>query len=122
MSRPGGEFREQGDAEWIVIRGQLRGHNDTPFGVGPGVGRPKGVFGGFIYFQLVILFFEVVPLMMEFTWRRRLNRIRSPFRTTIFKEPLKIRDAVSKGRVSSVEWGKLEAKPGNVLRTSEASI
>jgi hypothetical protein len=23
---------DQADAEWIVIRGQLRGHNDTPFG------------------------------------------------------------------------------------------
>jgi hypothetical protein len=27
-----GEFRDQGDAKWIVIRGQLRGHNDTPSG------------------------------------------------------------------------------------------
>ena len=26
-----GEFRDQGDANWILIRGQLRGHNDTPF-------------------------------------------------------------------------------------------
>jgi hypothetical protein len=27
-----GEFHDQGEAKWIVIRGQLRGHNDTPFG------------------------------------------------------------------------------------------
>jgi hypothetical protein len=25
-----GEIHDQGDAKWIVIRGQLRGHNDTP--------------------------------------------------------------------------------------------
>jgi hypothetical protein len=53
----GGEFHDQGDAEWIVIRGQLRGLNDTPFKrptpgrpVGhPGVGRPQGVVGGLSY-------------------------------------------------------------------------
>jgi hypothetical protein len=27
-----GEFQDQGDAKWIVIRGPSRGHNDTPFG------------------------------------------------------------------------------------------
>jgi hypothetical protein len=27
-----GEFHDQGDAKWIVIRGPSRGHNDTPFG------------------------------------------------------------------------------------------
>jgi hypothetical protein len=45
------EFHNQGDAKWIVIRGQLRGHNDTPFGrpapgwpIGRlGSGRPQGV-------------------------------------------------------------------------------
>jgi hypothetical protein len=26
---PAGEFHDQGDAKWIVIRGQLWGHNDT---------------------------------------------------------------------------------------------
>jgi hypothetical protein len=49
------EFHDQGDAKWIVIRGQLRGHNDTPFGrPTPGwpIGRlvfgcPQGVFGVF---------------------------------------------------------------------------
>jgi hypothetical protein len=53
-----GEFRDQGDAKWIVIRRLVRGHNDTPFGrsisgrpIGcPGVGRPHGVFGGFSYY------------------------------------------------------------------------
>jgi hypothetical protein len=27
-----GESHDQADAEWIVIRTQQRGHNDTPFG------------------------------------------------------------------------------------------
>jgi hypothetical protein len=53
-----GEFHDHRDAKWIVIRGQLRGHNDTPFGrptpgrpIGrPGFGRPLGEFGGFGYY------------------------------------------------------------------------
>jgi hypothetical protein len=47
-----GEFHDQRDTKWIVIRGQLRGHNDTPFGGAnprPVVGHPWGVFGGFSY-------------------------------------------------------------------------
>jgi hypothetical protein len=32
VDNPMAEFHYQGDAKWIVIRGQLRGHNDTPFG------------------------------------------------------------------------------------------
>jgi hypothetical protein len=52
-----GEFHDQGDAEWVMIRGPLRGHNDTPFGrptpgrpIGhPGVGLPQGVLGGLNY-------------------------------------------------------------------------
>jgi hypothetical protein len=64
-----GKFHDQGDAKWIVIRGQLRGHNDMPFGQPtPGVGRPQGVFGGFIYYELVILIFNIVPLIMEYTF------------------------------------------------------
>jgi hypothetical protein len=51
----GVKFHDQGDAKWMVIRAQLRGHNDTPCGrpapgrpVGRlGVGRPQAVFGGF---------------------------------------------------------------------------
>jgi hypothetical protein len=42
-----GKFHDQGDA-WIVIKGQLRRHNDTPFGrptPGRHLGRP-GVGGG----------------------------------------------------------------------------
>jgi hypothetical protein len=47
-----GDSHDQADAEWIVIRTQLRGHNDTPFGWPapgrpsgrPGSGRPSGVF------------------------------------------------------------------------------
>jgi hypothetical protein len=53
-----GEFHDQGDAKWIVIRGQLRGHNDTPFGRPtpgrpisfPVVSCPQGVFGGLSYY------------------------------------------------------------------------
>jgi hypothetical protein len=29
-----GEFHDQGDVKWVAVRGQLRGHSDTPFGVG----------------------------------------------------------------------------------------
>jgi hypothetical protein len=55
-----GEFHDQGDAKWIVIRAPLSGHNDTPFGrpspgrliSNPGVGRPSGVFGDFSYYLL----------------------------------------------------------------------
>jgi hypothetical protein len=62
-----------GDAERIVIRGQLSGHNDTPFGrptpsrpIGHlGIGHPQGIFGGLSYYLLVIFFFNIVPLIME---------------------------------------------------------
>jgi hypothetical protein len=47
-----GESHDQADAEWIVIRTQLWGPNDTPFGWPapsqpsgrPGSGCPSGVF------------------------------------------------------------------------------
>jgi hypothetical protein len=47
-----GEFHDQGDAKWMVIWRQLRGHIDTPFGrptpgrpIGrPEVGHPQAVF------------------------------------------------------------------------------
>jgi hypothetical protein len=52
-----GKFHDQGDAKWLVIGGQLRGHNDMPIGrqtlgrpIGcPVVGRPQDVFGGVSY-------------------------------------------------------------------------
>jgi hypothetical protein len=53
------------DAEWIVIRRPLRGHNDTPFGrptPGRPIGHPQGVFGVFSYYSLVMLFLIVVCL------------------------------------------------------------
>jgi hypothetical protein len=65
-----GKFHDQRDAKWVVIRGQLRGHNDMPFGLPtlgwpigrPVVGRPQGVIGGFSYFKVVIiLFLNIVP-------------------------------------------------------------
>jgi hypothetical protein len=39
-----GEFHHQADAEWIVIRGPLRGHNNTPCGR-PTPGRLVGRLG-----------------------------------------------------------------------------
>jgi hypothetical protein len=36
----------------------------------PGVGRPQGVFGGFSYYLLVMLFFKIVRLIVEFTRSR----------------------------------------------------
>jgi hypothetical protein len=47
-----GKFYDQADAKQIAIRGQLRGHNNTPFGrptpgrpIGPqGVGHSQGTF------------------------------------------------------------------------------
>jgi hypothetical protein len=48
-----GEFRDQADAEWRVIRGPLRGHHDTPYrrpmAVRP-IGHACGVFDVFSYF------------------------------------------------------------------------
>jgi hypothetical protein len=40
----GGQFHDQVDAKWIVIRGQLRDRNDTPFGR-PSAGRPIAAQG-----------------------------------------------------------------------------
>jgi hypothetical protein len=59
-----GEFRDQGDAKWMVIRGQLRGHNDTPFGR-PTPGRPIGRPGGWppsehIWFFLLLLISNII--------------------------------------------------------------
>jgi hypothetical protein len=52
-----GKFHDQGDAKWIVFRGQLRHHNDTSFGrrtpgrpIGLSAGRPQDVFGGLSYY------------------------------------------------------------------------
>jgi hypothetical protein len=52
-----GGRRDKADAEWIVIRRPVSGHNNSPFGrptpgrlIGrPGVGHPQGVFGVLIY-------------------------------------------------------------------------
>jgi hypothetical protein len=32
-----------------------------------GVGLPQGIFSGFSYYELVVIFFNIVPLIMEFT-------------------------------------------------------
>jgi len=54
----GGKFHDQGDAKWIVIRGQLWGDDDTSCGQRargwpidrPGSGHPQGLFGDFSYY------------------------------------------------------------------------
>jgi hypothetical protein len=83
-----GEFHDQADAKGIVIRRSLWGHNDTLCGrPAPGrpISRPKsghlqGIMGGFSYYQLVIIIFNIVPLIMEFTihistWSYTENRV-----------------------------------------------
>jgi hypothetical protein len=52
-----GEAHDQADAEWIVIRRQLRGHNDTPFGR-PAPGRPSGRPGGLAALQAYFVCFS----------------------------------------------------------------
>jgi hypothetical protein len=70
-----GGCHDLADAEWIVIRRPLRGHNDTPFGqptpsrpIGRrGVGHAQSVFGIFSYYLLVILFLNMVCLTVALT-------------------------------------------------------
>jgi hypothetical protein len=53
-----GGCHDYANAEWIVIRGLLKGKNYMPFGrktpsqaiTRPGVGRPQGIFGVFSYY------------------------------------------------------------------------
>jgi hypothetical protein len=47
LATPSGEFHDQGDARWVVIRGQLRRRNDTPFRW-PTPGQPIGQPGGWL--------------------------------------------------------------------------
>jgi hypothetical protein len=51
-----GQFHDPGDAEWMVIRGQLRGFNDTPSRPisRQVIGCPQGVFGGLSYYAVVL--------------------------------------------------------------------
>jgi hypothetical protein len=63
-----GEFHDQVDAKWIVIRRSLWGHNDMPCGwpasgrpIGhPGSGSSQGVFGGLSYYQLLMLSSNII--------------------------------------------------------------
>jgi hypothetical protein len=47
-----GKIHDQGDAKWIIIKGQLRGHNNAnPANIArPVVGRPQVVFGGLSFY------------------------------------------------------------------------
>jgi hypothetical protein len=47
-----GEFHGQGDAKWLVIKGQLRGHNDMPLGR-PTQGWPSQ--GRILWFKLLFI-------------------------------------------------------------------
>jgi hypothetical protein len=57
-----GEFDNQGDTKWIVIRGLLRVHKDTPFGwltpagllAARGLAALRAYLVVFSYYQLVI--------------------------------------------------------------------
>jgi hypothetical protein len=56
-----GGFQDQGDAKWIVIREQLRGHNAMPFGqptATPGwpIGRPGVAAWGWLPLRCVWCF------------------------------------------------------------------
>jgi serine/threonine protein kinase len=71
-----GEFHDQGDTKWIVIRRSLWGHKDTPCGQPAPAGLSaarRANFGGLSYYQLVMvirnIFVYIVPLIMEFTCR-----------------------------------------------------
>jgi hypothetical protein len=63
------------------------GHNDAPCGrptpgrpIGrPGVGHPQGIFGVFSYYQLAMLFFNMVCLIMALAWSESLR-----FSSTVF--------------------------------------
>jgi hypothetical protein len=69
------KFHDQGDATWIVFRGQLRGHYDTPYRL-PGGWPPSGRIW---WFRLLlfsnILFLNIVHLIMKFTTKCAKNGI-----------------------------------------------
>jgi hypothetical protein len=70
-----GEFHDQGDTKWIVIRRSLWGHNDTPSGrpapgrsIGcPGSGCLQSVIGVFQLLSISNTNFKDCPLLVEFT-------------------------------------------------------
>jgi hypothetical protein len=76
-----GDFHDQADAEWIVFRGQLRGHIDTPCGRPTGWLQPptglsatQGLATLRAYFVFsVTLFFNIVRAIMELTFAVRLR-------------------------------------------------
>jgi hypothetical protein len=52
----------------MIVRGPLRGHNDTPCGR-PNLSRPAGwPLFVFRFYQLLILFLNIVRLIMESTF------------------------------------------------------
>jgi hypothetical protein len=95
-----GEFHDQADAKWIVIRGPLRGHNDMPR---PAYRLPRGwpPLGCIWWFYLLWIsdiIFRIICLIMELTcsikwepdavstrskeskWRRfRVHRVAFPY-------------------------------------------
>jgi hypothetical protein len=71
-------IHREADAEWIVIRGLLRGLNDMPFwrptpgrsSGRPGVGhlQPQGLLGVLSHYELVMLFLNMVCLTLALAW------------------------------------------------------
>jgi hypothetical protein len=55
LTRSPAEFSDQGDrritSKWIVIRRQLKGHNDTPFGQPTGLANLRA----YLAFQLLLI-------------------------------------------------------------------
>jgi hypothetical protein len=74
LSIPGG-CHDKADAEWIVNRRSLGGHNDLPFrrpALGRPIGRlvvghPQGVFGVFSYYLLAMLFLNMICMTVTIT-------------------------------------------------------
>jgi hypothetical protein len=72
-----GGCHDQADAEWIVIWRPIWSYNNMPLGrptsgrhIGRlGVGHPQGVFGVFSYYQLVMLFLNMVCLTVVLACR-----------------------------------------------------
>jgi hypothetical protein len=61
------EFHDQGDANWIVIRGQLKGYNDMPTGSQPPAGLSAAwelaAFKAYLVFLVTINYQYYFPML-----------------------------------------------------------
>jgi hypothetical protein len=78
VSKTGGDFHDQADADWIVIRGALRGHNDTPCGW-PTLGRRRIDDRAYLVFSVTI------------DYRRRHNTTCAGAKATSTPPPLQVK-------------------------------